>query len=941
MKNLKKLLAVALSLAILLTLTVPVMAATLTNAEKVELLGILQGEGNGVTDEYLAKATTRIQGAVLLLRLIGKEDEALAYAGGDNFTDVVGNEWFHSITAYLKANPQHGFVGYEDGTFKPFKVMTGAEFYKVLLTILGYVQGTDYTWAEVAAFAEGLGLVALEDPAAGITNADMADAILEALQADMKSGVALIDSLIADGIISSADANAAGLITELGIISAVPTNADEITVTFNQPVEGTPAITVKSGLMNIFVNKTWNAAKTQVVLKRANNIVFTEGTYEVTIGEMKASVRFDKEVAQTIALSKSTILANTTDSFEVILYNQYGKKMNVSGQNFSATAFNRTSGKTLLVTGDGSNKFTINTAEAKENEIITVTAMHHQSTIVGQADLTAVLASKVTQFAMIEVVIPEKATMVNTNHTNVEIKYQAFDQYGNAMTLKDFTNVTSGTGLTFISSDSTILRVEDLRFDKDGKLTFTPLKAGTVTLSVLVNSAAVVTSLPITVFDPAAVSKVVIGEALKEVVEDETTEISFVALDQFGNELENKNVIIHDTNGLSFSPIMTDKTKISFVIEDGVLKVKPLYGSKGYITVYYSWKGTLLGSFTLNVWAKAIPTSIENVTLNSGVELGASQSIDKKVIRVVDQYARVYDVANKMTTSDFEWKSNPATGGVISDATASGNNFVFTANPTTEGSVTYTVSLYERNADGTLKLDGDLKPIVKVDSAYSFTLKAVDVNKTANGVTYKFASIPTLYTNALFTSKATAEKYVKEVTLIGTTADGTVVSLNPGKIYQLTSSNVNVKVVQEGTKWYVYSGHKDAQTSVLRAYDNTGKLLCSADVSATITRTIKSVVFGVADKTPFSGTLDLATGYATLKFAVNDEYDVNMLTVTTPSALVFDLLANGFFASSDSSILEVSGTTIKAVGTGEVTLTYITNSGLTDSVVLKVTAPGV
>ena len=60
MKNLKKLLAVALSLAILLTLTVPVMAAELTAAEKVELLGILQGEGDGVTDEYLAKATTRI-----------------------------------------------------------------------------------------------------------------------------------------------------------------------------------------------------------------------------------------------------------------------------------------------------------------------------------------------------------------------------------------------------------------------------------------------------------------------------------------------------------------------------------------------------------------------------------------------------------------------------------------------------------------------------------------------------------------------------------------------------------------------------------------------------------------------------------------------------------------------------------------------------------------
>ncbi len=937
MKNLKKLLAVALSLAILLTLTVPVMAAGLTNAEKVELLGILQGEGDGITDKYLSQATTRVQGAILLLRLIGKEDEALAYAGGDNFTDVVGNEWFAPVLAYLKANESIGFVGYPDGTFQPRKVMSGAEFYKVLLTVLGYVQGVDYTWAQVADKAADLGLVALENPSAPITNADMADAILEALQAEMKSGVALLDSLIADGIISSADANAAGLITAQAIVSAVPTNADEITVTFSKPVEGTPVITVKSGLMSIFVNNTWNDAKTQVVLKRANSIAFTEGTYDLAVGDMKAAVKFDKEVAQTLAISKSTILADTTDTFEVVLYNQYGKKMSISGQNFSATAFNKTTGTTLLVSGDGSGKFTINTAKAKENEIITVTAMHHQSTIVGQAELTAVLASKVTQFAMTEVVIPEKATMVNTDHSNVEIKYQAYDQYGNAMTLKDFTNVTSGTGLTFISSDSTILKIEDLRFDKDGKLTFKPLKAGTVTLSVLVNSAAVVTSLPITVFDPAAVSKVVIGEALKEVVEDETTEISFVALDQFGNELEKKNVIIHDTNGLSFSPIMTDKSKISFVIEDGALKVKPLYGSKGYITVYYSWKGALLGSFTINVWAKAIPTSIENVAINSGIELGAPQTIDKKVIRVVDQYARPYDVDGKMLTSDFAWKSNPDTGAIISNPAASGKTFTFNANSTTEGAVTYTVSLFERNADGTLKTDKDGKNIVKADSAYSFTLKAVDVNKAANGVTYKFDSISTLYTNALFTSKATAEKYVKEVKLIGTTNDGTVVTLNPGMIYQLTSSNANVKVVQDGTSWFIYSGHKDAQTSTLRAYDKTGKLLCSADVSATTTRAIKSVVFGVADKTAFTGTLNLATGYGTLKFAVNDEYAVNMLTVTTPSALVFDLEANGFFASSDSSILKVTGTTIEAVGTGEVTLTYVTNAGLTDSVILKVT----
>lgn len=699
MKNLKKLLAVALSLAILLTLTVPVMAAELTAAEKVELLGILQGEGDGVTDEYLAKATTRIQGTILLLRLLGKEDEALAYAGQDNFTDVVGNEWYASVTAYVKANPSIGFVGYPDGSFQPRKVMTGAELYKVLLTALGYIQDVDYTWAQVAQKAAELGLASIDDPSAPITNNDMAVAILEALQAETKSGVAFIDSLIADGIISAADAAAAGLVTQLAIISAVPTNADEITVTFSKPVEGDPAITVKSGFMNVFVNKKWNDAKTQVVLNRPNSIAFAEGTYELSVGDLTATVKFEKEVAQSLAIVTTTVQIGTDAEVELALYNQYGKKMNVAGQNFSATAFNKTKGNVLMVSpGSANNKFKITIpggSATAENDIIVVTAMHHQSTIVGQAELTAVLESKVMQFAMTGVVIPEGSNTVNTTHSSVQITYEAYDQYGKKITLKSLTNVNEGSGLTFISSDENILKVSDMKFDKDGKLTFEPLNAGTVTLSVLVNSAAVVTSLPITVFDPAAVDKVVIGGPLKEVVEGETTEIEFTALDQFGNEIEKKHVTLGDDD-LTFTVVGVGAGKVIFALEDGKLTVKPLAGTKGYVTVYYNWKGQLQGTFSLNVWEKAVATNIEGVTINGGIELGATQTLKLDKIKVVDQYGRVYkdlksDYAPALTVEDFVLTSNPATDGKVTATTNGG--FVFAADPTTEGSVEFTLKL--------------------------------------------------------------------------------------------------------------------------------------------------------------------------------------------------------------------------------------------------------
>jgi len=931
MKNLKKLLAVALSLAILLTVTLPVMAAEMTAAEKVELLGILQGEGEGVNEEYLAKATTRIQGTILLLRLLGKEDEALAYAGQDNFADVVGNEWYASVLAYVKANPSIGFVGYPDGTFQPRKVMTGAELYKVLLTALGYEQDVDYTWAEVADKAAELGLVSLDDPTAAITNNDMAIAILEGLQAEMKSGVALLDSLIADGIISAADASAAGLITELAIISAVPTNADEITVTFSKPVEGDPAVTVKSGYMNIFVNKTWNDAKTQVVLQRPNKIAFTAGTYDLTIGDLSATVKFEKEVAQSLAINKSTILAEKEDSFEVILYNQYGKQMSVSGQNFSATAFNKTSGNPVMVTPQGSNKFNIKAENAKENDIIVITAMHHESTIVGQAEVVAVKESKVTQFAMLNVIIPEGKVRVEKG-VEYTIAYEAYDQYGNKMVIENKADVSDDTGLTFISSNSNIVSVSKMKFDDKGNLKFTADAAGTVTLSVLVNASSVVTSMPVTVYDPAQIDKIIIGGPVKEVVEGETTEIDFVAVDQFGNEADKKTVVIAGGE-LEFSPVGVSENKLVFTIEDGKLTVKPLDETNGYVTVYYSWKGKLQGSFTLDIWKKAVATSIESVTINGGIELGATHELKLAHIKVLDQYGRDYatvaknsDYADSLGVADFDLTSKPDTDGKVTYTT--NGSFFFTADSAEEGSVTFT-----------LQLKG------KAVSAYSFTVKAVDVDKAANGVTYKFASVPTLYSGA-FADLTAAADYAKALSLVGTTKDGITVTLKSGKIFRVLSSNPNIKVDPDSNK--LYSTVNSDQTTTVRAYDESGKLLCEAEMKATKGRTPKSVSFG-ADKEVTSGAAIALVGTSGLDFKVNDQYGVNMVATTatiSQAADKFDLKRDGFFAweASEESSASAKATvdytnktvTFEGESGDQITLTYVTNNGHRDSIVVTI-----
>jgi hypothetical protein len=361
------------------------------------------------------------------------------------------------------------------------------------------------------------------------------------------------------------------------------------------------------------------------------------------------------------------------------------------------------------------------------------------------------------------------------------------------------------------------------------------------------------------------------------------------------------------------------------------LTVKPLAGTKGYVTVYYHGKGQLQGSFSWNVWEKAVPTGIETVTINGGIELGASQELKIDNIKVVDQYGRVWkdlvsDYKEPLTPASFKLTSDPATDAKVTVTSSSA--FYFHADAAAEGSVTFTIQLKDKDA-----------------SAYSFTLKAVDVNKAENGVTYAFASVPTLYSGKFADATAAAD-YAKAMSLTGKTKDGTVVTLKGDKIFRLLSSNINIAV--DGLK--IYSKVDSAQTTTIRAYDEAGKLLAQADVNATKGRTISSVVFG-SDLSMAPGEYGLV---AKLGFKVNDQYGVNMVATTADikiAADAFDLQKDGFFAyevskdSSDSAEISFDYENKTFTVNGEkgdvITLTYVANNGLRDSIVITLTESAV
>ncbi|MEX2461020.1 MAG: plastocyanin/azurin family copper-binding protein [Paenibacillaceae bacterium] len=162
--------------------------AVKSETQVVADLGILIGDGNGLTDEYLHKETTRIQAAILFLCLKGLEADAKAFKGIDNFSDakLVWTEG-QNILAYLKANPQLGWQGMGNGAFQPLSGITAQQYYKVMLEALGFIQGMDFEYADVFRVAADKGLTKVASVQM-FKNINVATATVEALNATMHEG---------------------------------------------------------------------------------------------------------------------------------------------------------------------------------------------------------------------------------------------------------------------------------------------------------------------------------------------------------------------------------------------------------------------------------------------------------------------------------------------------------------------------------------------------------------------------------------------------------------------------------------------------------------------------------------------------------------------------------------------------------------------------------
>ena len=126
-------------------------------ASALRTLTLFRGTDTGYGDGFDLEVTpTRIQALVMLLRMLGEEDDALACASPAPFRDISENYWGRAYVAYAY---EQGYTnGVEDNQFAPDRPANEGMYVEFMLRALGYsdTTQTDIRTASDRALAAGV-----------------------------------------------------------------------------------------------------------------------------------------------------------------------------------------------------------------------------------------------------------------------------------------------------------------------------------------------------------------------------------------------------------------------------------------------------------------------------------------------------------------------------------------------------------------------------------------------------------------------------------------------------------------------------------------------------------------------------------------------------------------------------------------------------------------
>lgn len=207
--------ALLMALLMLTGICIPASAAdSKANADHLNALGLFQGTGDGYDLEGTA---TRIQGLIMMIRLLGEEDQALAADPAKSpFTDVA--DWAKPYTSY---GYEKGYAaGRSETSFDPDGALDFKSYTTFMLRALDYDdQAGDFAWATAPQKAAEIGMMDSASATAvsaepTFYRADMVDISYATLTMNMKTGgITLAQKLINNGVFTEAQAKAEGVLS--------------------------------------------------------------------------------------------------------------------------------------------------------------------------------------------------------------------------------------------------------------------------------------------------------------------------------------------------------------------------------------------------------------------------------------------------------------------------------------------------------------------------------------------------------------------------------------------------------------------------------------------------------------------------------------------------------------------------------------------------------
>lgn len=218
----RKLLSLVLALFLLFSMALPAAAAQLDDANTLYTLGLFKGTGtkaDGSPIFALDRSLTRQEAIVMLVRLLGKKQEALSGTWETPFTDV--DDWAAQYVGYAYTNGLTNGTG--KTTFGGNDAVTATQYLTFVLRAMGYSSKTDFAWARAWEKSDALGITAGEYSAANnkkFLRGDAAHISKQALSAFLKDGSGtMLDSLIATGAVKQEDAEQSGILPDTYTLS--------------------------------------------------------------------------------------------------------------------------------------------------------------------------------------------------------------------------------------------------------------------------------------------------------------------------------------------------------------------------------------------------------------------------------------------------------------------------------------------------------------------------------------------------------------------------------------------------------------------------------------------------------------------------------------------------------------------------------------------------